>query len=167
MQRNIVLVGFMGTGKTTVGRILANRLGWTFTDTDAFIQEQAGMTISRMFEEHGEAFFRQRETEALRELLQRRNQVVSTGGGAVLLEENRRLMLESGLVVAMNAEESVIVERVRGDKGRPLLQGDVVERVHTLVEARRHAYDFAPVQLHTDRLSPEEAARRIEEMLKA
>lgn len=167
MQRNIVLVGFMGTGKTTVGRILANRLGWTFTDTDAFIQEQAGMTISRMFEEHGEPFFRQRETEALRELLQRQNQVVSTGGGAVLLEENRRLMLENGLVVAMNAEESAIVERVRGDKGRPLLQGDVVERVRTLMEARRHAYDFAPVQLHTDRLSPEEAARRIEEMLEA
>jgi shikimate kinase len=167
MQRNIILVGFMGTGKTTVGRILASRLGWTFTDTDAFIQEQTGMTIGRMFEEHGEAFFRQQETEALRELLQRRNQVVSTGGGAVLLEENRRLMLENGLVVAMNAEESVIVERVRGDKGRPLLQGDVVERVHTLVETRRHAYDFATVQLHTDRLSPEEAARRIEEMLEA
>lgn len=167
MQRNIVLVGFMGTGKTTVGRILAHRLNWTFTDTDAYIQEQTGMTISRMFEEHGEVYFRQRETEALRALLQGHGQVVSTGGGAVLLEENRRLMLENGLVVAMLAEESVIVERVRGDKGRPLLQGNVEERVRTLVESRRHAYDFAPVRLHTDRLSPEEAARRIEDMLEA
>lgn len=167
MHRNVVLVGFMGTGKTTVGRILANRLEWTFTDTDSYIEKQAGMTISRMFQEHGEAFFRDKETEALQELLLRQGQVVSTGGGAVLREENRRLMLENGLVVAMLAEEAVIVERVRGDTGRPLLQGDVEERVRTLVEARRHAYDFAAVQLHTDRLSPEEAARRIQDMLEA
>ncbi|RAV04560.1 shikimate kinase [Paenibacillus sp. YN15] len=167
MQQNIVLVGFMGTGKTTVGRILAERLGWTFTDTDAYIEEQAGMTISRMFQEHGEAYFRERETESLRELLQRQGQVVSTGGGAVLREENRRLMLENGLVVAMLAEEAVIVQRVKGDAARPLLQGDLEERVRTLVEARRHAYDFAHAQLHTDNLSPLEAARRIQEMLDA
>ncbi|MNC34591.1 Shikimate kinase [compost metagenome] len=165
MHQNIVLVGFMGTGKTTVGRILAEQLGWVFTDTDAYIEEQAGMAISRMFQEHGEAYFRERETESLRELLQRQGQVVSTGGGAVLREENRRLMLENGLVVAMLAEEAVIVERVKGDTGRPLLQGDLEERVRTLVEARRHAYDFATVQLHTDRLTPVEAARRIRELL--
>lgn len=165
MHQNIVLVGFMGTGKTTVGRILAEELEWTFTDTDAYIEAKAGMTISGMFQEHGEPYFRELETEALKELLQRRGQVVSTGGGAVLREENRRLMLGNGLVVAMLAEEAVIVERVRGDTGRPLLQGDVEERVRTLVEARRHAYDFAPVQLQTDRLTPEEAARRIRELL--
>lgn len=167
MQPNIVLVGFMGTGKTTVGRILAQQLDWVFTDTDAYIEEQAGMTISRMFQEHGEDYFRERETESLKELLQRQGQVVSTGGGAVLREENRRLMLENGLVVAMLADEAVIVERVKGDAGRPLLQGDLEERVRTLVEARRHAYDFAHVQLHTDNLSPLEAARRIQEMLDA
>lgn len=167
MQPNIVLVGFMGTGKTTVGRILAQQLDWVFTDTDAYIEEQAGMTISRMFQEHGEDYFRERETESLKELLQRQGQVVSTGGGAVLREENRRLMLENGLVVAMLADEAVIVERVKGDAGRPLLQGDLEERVRTLVEARRHAYDFAHVRLHTDNLSPLEAARRIQEMLDA
>ncbi|MDF2936699.1 MAG: shikimate kinase [Paenibacillaceae bacterium] len=167
MHSNIVLVGFMGTGKSTVGRILAKQLDWTFADTDTYIEEQAGMTISRMFQEHGEIYFRERESESLRLLLQGQGQVVSTGGGAVLREENRRLMLEKGLVVAMLAQEAVIVERVRGDAGRPLLQGDLEERVRTLVEARRNAYDFAHVQLHTDRLTPVEAARRIQELLDA
>jgi shikimate kinase len=153
MYRNVVLVGFMGTGKTTVGEKLAEALGWTFEDSDRAVVERAGMTISELFERQGEAAFRKLETEVLRDLLAGTYRVVSTGGGAVLKEENRSLMLEGGLVAALKAEESTIVERVRGDANRPLLQGDVEERVRTLMEARRYAYDFAPLQIDTDHLT--------------
>lgn len=161
MHRNIVLVGFMGTGKTSVGRILAKRLGWTFVDSDHVIEVKAGQTIPLIFAERGEAAFRELETEALRELMAGEKQVVSTGGGAVLKEENRRLMLEGGLVAALLAEEAVIVERVRGDRNRPLLQGDVAERVRTLMAARREAYHFAPLQIRTDNLTTDQVADRI------
>ncbi|MDF2926851.1 MAG: shikimate kinase [Paenibacillaceae bacterium] len=152
MYKNVVLVGFMGTGKTTVGREVAGQLGWAFADTDHYVEERAGRSIPQLFAEQGEASFRQLETQALQDLLRQEGQVVSTGGGAVLREENRRLMLQGGLVVALNASEPVIVERVRGDGNRPLLQGNVEERVRTLMETRRSAYGFAPLQIDTDLL---------------
>lgn len=161
MFRNVILAGFMGTGKTTVGRQLAERLGWTFMDSDRYVEEQAGMSIREMFAEKGEPYFRELETEALRTLLSGEHRVVSTGGGAVLKEENRRLMLEGGLAVALRAEEATVVSRVRGDANRPLLQGNVEERVRTLMEARRNAYDFAPLQIDTDRLTVEQIVERI------
>lgn len=161
MHRNIVLVGFMGTGKTSVGRVLADRLGWIFSDTDHHVEEKAGMPVSQIFAEQGEEAFRQLETEALQELLGLQNRIIATGGGAVLKEENRRLMEEGGLVVALNAAEEVIVERVREDAARPLLAGNVEERVRLLMEARRTAYAFAPVQLDTGRLTVQQAAERI------
>lgn len=161
MHRNIVLVGFMGTGKTTVGLKLAQELGWSFADSDKAVEEAAGMTIPDIFKHEGEGRFRELETEALKRLLSGSGQVVSTGGGAVLKEVNRQLMLEGGLVVALRADETTIVARVRGDSNRPLLQGDVEERVRTLMEARRHAYDFAPLQIDTDRLTVEEVTAAI------
>lgn len=167
MHRNVVLIGFMGTGKTSVGRMLAERLGWTFKDSDACVEEMAGKRIPELFAEKGEPYFRELETEALRSLLAGERCVVSTGGGAVLREENRRLMLEGGFTVALAAEEATIVDRVRGDANRPLLQGDVEERVRTLMEARRNAYDFAPLRIDTDRLPVEEIVDRIVAGLRA
>lgn len=166
MFRNVVLVGFMGTGKTTIGKAVAERMGWVFADTDHMVEALAGKSIKEIFAAEGEEVFRQLETEALRELLSGTGQVIATGGGAVLKEENRRLMLEGGLVAALRAEEASITARVRGDQGRPLLQGDLEERVRTLMEARRFAYDFAPLQLDTDVLTIEAAAEQIQELLK-
>lgn len=165
MYRNVVLVGFMGTGKTAVGQELARMLGWTFADTDHAVEMRTGKSIPQLFAEEGESFFRDQETAALKAMLENAGQVVSTGGGAVLREENRKVMLEGGLVVALSAEEATIVQRVSGDRNRPLLQGDVTERVRTLMETRRSAYTFAPFHIKTDDLSIEEAARQIMERL--
>jgi shikimate kinase len=166
MYKNVVLVGFMGTGKTSVGKILAKKMGWVFADTDHYVEEKAGAAIPQIFEAEGEQAFRLMETEALREILAGECHVVSTGGGAVLKEENRKLMLAGGLVVALTASEATIVERVRYDVNRPLLKGNVEEKVHILMEARRAAYTFAPLQIDTDIMSAEQIARLIEERLK-
>ena len=147
---NIVLVGFMGTGKSTVAEALARRLGWTKIDLDAKIEEEEGRTISQIFAEHGEPYFRQVETAMLRKALEGQSgQIIATGGGAVLAEENRRLMLKHAFVVALTADEQTIVQRVKDDPNRPLLQGDVAQRVRLLMEQRRDAYRFAPVQIDT------------------
>ncbi|MFH5182991.1 shikimate kinase [Paenibacillus sp. TAB 01] len=166
-KSNIVLIGFMGTGKSTVGRMLSERLGWTFTDTDILIERQQGTTISEIFRLHGEAAFRKIESETIEAVLQGERQVVSTGGGAVLAEQNRRNMLEGGLVVALSATAETIIERVSQDQTRPLVQGDVSERVHTLLETRKHAYDFAELRIDTSELSVEQIVQKIVDALQS
>lgn len=166
-RENVVLIGFMGTGKSTVGTLAADKLGWTFVDMDTWIVERAGKTIPELFASEGEAAFRAYEREALRELLSGRGRVLATGGGAVLAAENRERMLAGGLVVALTATKDAIVERVRSDRNRPLLQGDVEERVATLLEARLGAYDFAHLTVDTEQLTPDEVADTIVRTLKA
>jgi len=154
-RNNIVLIGFMGTGKSTVSRVLAERLGWQSIDTDAEIERQEGRKIAEMFAADGEAYFRNIETRVIAEVMSGKEQVVSTGGGAVLAEPNRQAMLAGGCVVALTADPDVIIERVRRDEKRPLLQGDVSERVHTLLANRRTAYDFADIKIDTSQLTVE------------
>ncbi|KIL41177.1 shikimate kinase [Gordoniibacillus kamchatkensis] len=166
-KNNIVLVGFMGTGKSTVGALTAERLGWTFADTDRWIEEKTGKTIPEIFAEQGEAAFREYESEALHELLGGKHMVLATGGGAVLAGANRACMLAGGLVVALTAPMATIIERVRGDSNRPLLQGDASERVRTLLEKRRGAYDFAHMTIDTADLEPAAVAARIVAALQA
>lgn len=160
-KSNIVLIGFMGTGKSTVGKMLSERLGWTFTDTDILIERQQGTTISDIFRNQGEAAFRKIESETIEAVLKGERQVVSTGGGAVLAEQNRRNMLGGGLVVALSASAETIIERVSQDQTRPLVQGDVSERVHSLLETRKHAYDFAELRIDTSELSVEQIVQKI------
>lgn len=166
-KSNIVLIGFMGTGKSTVGKTLSERLGWSFTDTDALVEEQQGTTISEIFRLHGEAAFRKSESDVIQAVLNGERQVVSTGGGAVLAEHNRTCMLEGGLVVALKASADTIIERVSQDQTRPLVQGDVAERVHTLLETRKHAYDFAHLIIDTSELSVERIVEKIIEALES
>lgn len=149
-NRNIVLVGMMGSGKSTVGQALSAKLGWTYVDTDSEIVRSQGMSISEMFAELGEVAFRKAESETIGNVLKRSEQVISTGGGAVLLEQNRLAMKENGFVVALFASVETVIERVRGDQNRPLLQGNLEERVNQIVESRKHAYDFANLKVDTD-----------------
>jgi len=155
-KSNIVLIGFMGTGKTTVGSNLAQRLGWKFANTDDLIEARQEMTISDMFATIGEAGFRQVESEVVRESLEQSHQVIATGGGAVLSEQNRIVMQRNGYVVALTASADTIIDRVSKDQNRPLVQGNVAERVHTLLENRKHAYDFADMKIDTSALSVEQ-----------
>ncbi len=119
---NIFLVGMMGAGKTTVGRLLANFLEKKFYDSDREIQKRTGVSIPLIFEIEGEAGFRKRETEMLSELVKPGNIVLATGGGAVLSAENREMLKRSGTVIYLRATIDDLWRRTRHDKNRPLLQ---------------------------------------------
>jgi len=151
LVKSLVLIGFMGTGKTTLGKILARKLNIPQLDLDHYIVEKEGKEIPTIFAEKGEDYFREVETACLKEvLLDGVLKVVTTGGGIVLRGENRELIKKYGLCVALTAQPETIIERVKNDKNRPLLQGGVEERVRTLMKEREGLYDFASIQLPTD-----------------
>ena len=122
--KNIFLIGMMGSGKTTAGRILARRLGRRFIDTDHEIEQRCGVAISLIFEIEGEEGFREREARAIDEFTAGDGAVVATGGGAVLRAENRRRLAARGTVVYLHASPEALYRRVRGDRNRPLLATD-------------------------------------------
>ncbi|WP_313731546.1 shikimate kinase [Cohnella nanjingensis] len=162
--RNVVLVGFMGTGKSTVSKLLADRLGWSRIDTDDEIARRAGRSIPEIFANEGESAFRELESAVIRDVLAGERRIVATGGGAVLREENRAAMLADGLVVALTADRETLLRRVIAGgeaAGRPLLAGDAEARIDALLAARRHAYDFAHVAVDTSGRTPEEIAELV------
>ena len=162
MQRNIILIGFMGTGKTSVGRLLAARTGMTFVDTDSVIVSRAGKSIPEIFQYNGEDYFRALEHEAIKELANRRSAVIATGGGAVLNPENMRILKESGIVVALKARIETIWNRIQGNNDRPLLSGrDSREKLENLYMKRLGAYDQAHIIIETDEKTPLEIADEI------
>ncbi|NKI20702.1 shikimate kinase [Paenibacillus dendritiformis] len=161
-NRSIVLIGFMGTGKSTVGARLAERLQLPFRDLDEEIVRRTGQSIPELFAERGEAYFREQEGRILSLLLEEQDpQIIATGGGAVLRDDNRKLMQERATVIHLTAEEATIVDRVRQDRNRPLLQGDVEERVRRLMAERRGLYDFAHLCVPTDGEPVEQLCARI------
>ncbi|SFI28864.1 shikimate kinase [Paenibacillus sp. UNC496MF] len=160
--RHVVLVGFMGTGKSTVSRRLAELLACGTRDVDAEIVKREGEEIAAIFAGRGEGEFRAAETEALRAVLGAEDAlVVATGGGAVLSPINRELMVQRGFVVALTADPEQVIARVSQDPDRPLLQGDVRQRVYKLLEDRKGAYDFAHLTIDTTSLSVDEVVERI------
>lgn len=159
----IVLVGFMGTGKSTVATLLADHLQWDSVDMDQTIVQVSGMPISQIFEQHGEAVFRQYETDVLQQLLvdDHRPAIIATGGGAVLKQVNRQLMEEHSFVVWLQADKHSIIERVKHDTARPLLAGDLDSRVTQLLEERKDAYRFAHTAIDTTHLNADEVVEAI------
>jgi shikimate kinase len=160
---NLVLVGPMGAGKTSIGRRLAERFGLDFVDADLHIEQRSGATITAIFEHVGEAGFRERERAVLAELLARNGQLVATGGGAVLGAENRRLMRERGFVVYLAAGVEAQMKRLQRDRTRPLLQRD--DREDVLREMARHREplyrEVADLVMDTDGLTAADAATRL------
>lgn len=140
---NIFLIGPMGAGKTTLGRLLASKLGRQFIDSDAYISEAAGMDIKTIFSREGEDGFRQRETRALRELANLHSAVVATGGGAILAQENRKLLKKNGTVVFLHPDTDVQLHNLtQSSDTRPLLSGadDLRKTLQKLNAARLPLY---------------------------
>ena len=141
---NIILIGFMGCGKTSVGIKLSYRLKQTFLDTDKQIEKKQGRSIREIFASDGEAAFRQMETECIKELLAgtgNSKQIFSTGGGTPVKEENRELLKRLGTVVYLKVSPEVVYERLKGDTSRPLLQTDNPKgRIEELLGSRKEAY---------------------------
>jgi shikimate kinase len=141
VQRNVFLVGLMGAGKTTVGKLLARRLKLRFYDSDQEIERRCGVKIPVIFEIEGEAGFRAREEHIIAELAGLEGIVLATGGGAVLSEENRRRLAAGGTVVYLSARPEDLYDRVRQDRTRPLLAGgDVLDRLRELYAQRDPIY---------------------------
>ncbi|MBR3306521.1 MAG: shikimate kinase [Lachnospiraceae bacterium] len=161
---NIILTGYMGCGKSTVAAELKKLTGLEVLDTDKRIEEEEGMSISRIFAEKGEAFFRQLETDLLNRLLREGFEgILSTGGGMSISAGNRRLMKALGCVVYLRTMPETIAERLKHDESRPLLAGtdneERIARIRDMLKKREGAYtDGADVVLDTDALAPAELA---------
>ncbi|MEM2894003.1 MAG: shikimate kinase [Candidatus Bathyarchaeia archaeon] len=165
---NLALVGFMGVGKTEVGRILAERLCLAFVDLDSEVERLAGKPIPSIFEEDGEPFFRMLERMVTSEFSSRDGQVISCGGGTILDPENLRSLRRNSVIILLTAGLEVIEERLRGGEGsRPLLKArDVKERIRTLYQRRMDAYlASADIIVDTSTKTPEEVAVEIMDRL--
>ena len=177
-QRNIILVGFMASGKSVVGEVLSRLAGMPLLDADEEIEWRAGKPIRQIFEEDGEAAFRELERAVIAEFCAGAGQVIAAGGGAFVDAGNRDAMLAGGMVFCLSARPETILERLSqepadgveatGADGRPMLAGDDVKsRVESLLEQRADAYAQAHHTIETDGLTPEQAARRILELCPA
>jgi shikimate kinase len=164
---NIFLVGLMGAGKTSVGKLLARRLGKTFIDADHEIERITGVRIPLIFEIEGESGFRARESKILAELLTRSHIVLATGGGAVLLEQNRRLLSECGTVVYLRATPQDLWHRTRHDRNRPLLHtANPLAKLNDLFVERDPLYrEVAHLIVDTGNQSLSSLAHRLEQKL--
>jgi len=162
--RNIVLTGFMGTGKTSAGRLLGTRLGRRFVDMDDILVERFGKSIAEVFRDNGEEAFRVAEAQLCQELAAEHELVISTGGGALVNEESRNALAATGTVICLHADEESILARLAAADDRPLMQGAAEERrqrIRHLLHQRRLAYGAIAYQLDTTGLAIEQVADRI------
>jgi shikimate kinase len=163
---NIVLVGFMGTGKTVVGRYLAERLGKEFIETDDIIEQREGVSIKEIFEKKGEPYFRDVEKEVVREVSQREGVVISAGGGAIINDENFKNLKKNSVIICLEASPEVILKRTKGNICRPLLNVlDPRKRIEELLQKRAPYYKKADFCINTDNLSVEEIAEKIGKLI--
>ena len=159
---NILLTGFMGAGKTTVGKKLAKRLGYFFIDTDREIEKEQGCSITEIFKYGGEECFRDLETDILQKLQTKQNLVIATGGGMVLRNENRSLMQSLGTRVYLKVELQELMRRLKKDEKRPLLQKPKPEEhILEMLQQRKSIYEEAECIIDTTDLSPHQMVTEI------
>ncbi|KJR42301.1 Shikimate kinase [Candidatus Magnetoovum chiemensis] len=150
MSYNIVLTGFMGTGKTTVGKLLSTKLGKTFIDIDEEIEREACITINEIFMKHGEKYFREIETEMIKKHSSKQNLILATGGGTVLKEENMQLLRNNGIIINLFATPQVIYERLKDKDDRPLLKVEnPLIKIEELLEYRTPFYKNTDLFVNT------------------
>jgi shikimate kinase len=167
MHRNIILTGFMGAGKTSVGVRLAKDLGYAFVDTDGLIEADQRTTVAAIFSSFGEAYFRDVETRIIRQVLEGGDQVIATGGGAVIREENRKAFRERGMTICLAARPETVYERVRQETHRPLLQvPDPLARIRELLAGREQFYRQADLVIETDGKTVDEVISEIRQRVR-
>ncbi len=161
----IVLIGMMGSGKTTVGKILAEKLLCNFYDTDAFIESEAQMPIAKIFESQGEPEFRRLEQQVIKKLIQQNVCVIATGGGAPCTSENWEALSKNSTIVWLKSSPKKILERLKLEKPgtRPLLKGNAlsIDQINSILKSRIHHYQKAPISIDVDPLSPTQVVESI------
>lgn len=167
-KNNIYIVGFMGTGKSTVGRELARCLGRKFIDMDREIEKEEKMKISEIFDLFGEDYFRKKEYDLALKLSQAQNRVVACGGGTIFNKKIKEMFLPNGLIICMHADEKALNERLRNLDSRPTLQGflPLRDKIRELLEKKGEIYNRISVQLDVTNLTPKQAAQKIVDLLK-
>ena len=161
---NIVLTGFMGTGKTTVGKRLARRLSWQFVDIDSLIVSSAKESVANIFSEHGEAVFRRLEKRVIAKAIRGDKQVIATGGGAFVDPENRKLLRATGPAICLTAQPKALLQRVGANlASRPMLTGAAspLARIQQLMAQRNPSYAKADLTIDTTNLTVEEVVDRV------
>ena len=138
---NIILIGPMGSGKSTIGRLIAKKLNKEFIDTDEVLELRTGVSVSTIFEIEGESGFRERESKLVEELRDTHEAVIATGGGLILDPKNRQTINEIGFIIYLKAEIQILCERLTGSKGRPLLDsGDLESKITKIMKERHSIY---------------------------
>jgi shikimate kinase len=162
-QKHIILIGFMGTGKTSVGKQLNQLLSLPWVDTDRYLEEKWGFSIADYFTKFGEPAFRKEESEGLQQLLNRSSPtIITTGGGIVLKEENREQMLKKAWIICLTADlKEIIYHVIQDSTTRPLLKGDIYKEISQLWQERDGKYSFADITIDTTHRSVEAVAREI------
>jgi shikimate kinase len=163
---NIVLVGFMGTGKTSIGKHLAEKLGCEFIETDDIIEQREGASIKEIFEKKGEPYFRDVEKEVVREVSQKRGVVISAGGGAIIDDENFKNLKKNSVIICLEASPEVILKRTKGNTCRPLLNvSNPRKKVEELLGKRKPYYKKADYCINTDGLTIEQVVGKITKII--
>lgn len=161
-KANIVLCGFMATGKSSVGRMLANRMSYEFLDMDAAIEKEEGVSIPQIFALRGEPVFRALETRMVERMADAQGLIIATGGGTIVNPKNLEKLKSCGVVVTLTADIPTILQRAGSGEDRPLLQAeDRVERIKSLLQQRASAYAQADIVVDTSSLTIEEVAQQI------
>lgn len=143
MKENIILIGFMGSGKTTVGKALAEQLSYQFLDTDDWIEKKENKTINEIFKEQGETYFRDLETDTIKQLSNLEKHIISTGGGLPLKQENGEILKQNGFIVYLDVKKDTVLKRLEGDKTRPLLSSNMLEQnIKERLEYRKPIYEY-------------------------
>jgi len=166
-KRNVILCGFMATGKSSVGKRLAAMLKCDFLDLDALIESEAGMPISRIFSLQGEPAFRELESRMVERVAGRSGCVIAAGGGTILNPENFKRLKRNGVLITLEADAETILSRIGAGDDRPLLRvADKRERIRALMEQRKQAYAMTDWVIDTSSLSIEEVARLLADRLR-
>lgn len=166
MRKNIIITGFMGTGKSAVAEELAQKLKMEFIDMDRIIEERQGTSVSDIFARYGENYFREQENKLVKELSLKGNMIIATGGGALLSSDNARILGQMGEIICLYADPRTIYDRLKKENDRPLLKGkDILGEINLLLKKREKIYDKIKCKINTTNFTIQEVVDEIINLL--